>query len=283
MKNIIYILLLCIIIITLCTHTYEAMTNWYELPKIAWSYWNNENLPEQIQHIVDNNREKLAGWKYIIINKNNEADYINSEDKPSVENLSVEHYSDWIRLYLIKKYGGVWIDISIILNDSLEDIYNKSITSDSELTGFRGKHFETSYTPVIENWFIMAPKGSEVIRLWLEEYEKAINMGFLKYKEDALNNNVNFQNIFGDNKSEVYLTQHGCLQTVFQKRLNRIPKMHLEDAAESMFKIHWECSWDNQCLRDKINDTSYSKKVPYIKLRGGDRDGLNLKKYFEED
>ena len=275
---IIIFLILLFVFLLLNTNNNEGFEN-YNIPKIAWSYWDNE-LPEQIQQIVDNNRKMLKGWKYIIVNKKNESTYVNLEDKPDTSKLSVQHYSDWLRLYLLKAYGGLWIDISIILNDSLDEFYNQSVVVDSELSGFRGKHFETSGLPVIENWFIMAPRGSEVIRLWFEEYEKAINMGFIAYKKEAIKNGVNYQNIFGKRMWEVYLTQHGCLQVVLQKRLGREPSMYLEDAADSMFKIHHECSWEHSCLQEKINDYTFSKQLPYIKLRSEDRKGLDLALYF---
>ena len=276
---ILLIFLLVILLLIQLQKSTEAFEN-YNLPKIVWSYWDSE-LPTQIQQFVKHNTKVLKGWKYIVVTKENESTYINPEDKPNTNKLSIEHYSDWVRLYLLKNYGGVWMDISIILNESLDEFYNQSIVVDSELSGFRGKHFETTDIPVIENWFIMAPRGSEVIQLWLEEFEKAIDMGFLAYKKEALKNDVNFQNIFGKSMREVYLTQHGCLQVVLQKRLAREPSMYLEDAVDSMFKIHDECKWDKTCLHKKINDFTYSKNIPYIKLRGSDRKGLDLALYFD--
>ena len=50
-----------------------------------------------------------------------------------------------------------------------------------------------------------------------------------------------------------------------------------------MFKIQWGCDWNLDCLNEKINNKTYSKKIPYIKLRGNDRKDLDLTKYFEDD
>jgi hypothetical protein len=256
----------------------------YELPKIVWSYWNSDSLPEQIKLIYENNKKILNGWEYILLNDSNKYEYIDIDDDTSIKNLSPEHYADWIRLYLLKKYGGVWMDISILLNENFDRLRNKSLEIKSELTGFDSPiHEDNSIDlPVVENSFIMAPKNSNLISLWYDEYMKAIKQGFKEYKMEQIQNGVNYQNIFGKgNDNEVYLTQHGCLQVVFQKRLTTLPRMYLESTNKSMYKIHYECSWDKKCLQEKINDTSYSKKIPYIKLRGIDRKDLDLTKYFQ--
>ena len=41
-----------------------------------------------------------------------------------------------IQSYLLKKYGGVLMDISIIVNTTFDDLWNKSFIKKSELTGF---------------------------------------------------------------------------------------------------------------------------------------------------
>jgi hypothetical protein len=59
--------------------------------------------------------------------------------------------------------------------------------------------------------------------------------------------------------------------------------MYIQSGLDSMYKIQSECGWDHNCLKNKINDKSYSKKIPYIKLRGDDRKGLDLTNYFKND
>jgi len=284
-KNILIILIIIIIILLylLLKKNYSEGFGIqdYDLPKIVWSYWDSDTLPEQIQLIYDNNKKQLSNWDYRLVTNSNKKDYIGDDDIK--KDLSPQHYADWLRLYLLKKYGGVWMDISIIVNYTFDDLWNKSFIKKSELTGFNMSNLENNSVniPVIENWFIMAPKNSEIISLWYEEYTKAIEMGFKSYKMEQISNGVNFQNIFGNNEDEVYLTQHGCLQVVLQKRLNREPNIFINLASETMFKIQSDCEWNNKCLQEKINNTSYSKKIPYIKLRGVDREHLNLATFFQ--
>ena len=287
-KNILIILIISIVLLFYylnknSTEGFDNKENIYDLPKIIWSYWNTDTLPEQIKLIYENNKKKLNNYDYKLVTNSNKKEYLGDDDIKT--ELSPEHYSDWLRLYLLKKYGGVWMDISIIVNTTFDDLWNKSFIKKSELTGFNNSALEDKniHIPVIESWFIMAPKNSEIILLWYEEFNRAIKEGLLNYKKEQIKNGINFQNIFGNDKEdEVYLSIHGCLQVVLQKKLNREANMYIQNANESMFKLQEECGWDNKCFNTKINDISYSKKIPYIKLRGIDRNNLDLTKYFQE-
>ena len=285
-KRILLILLIITIVVIILLY-YLSKKN---LPKIVWSYWDSDTLPEQIQLIYENNKKKLDGWNYILVNSLNKKKYLGKDDiYDNLEELSITEvqYSDWLRLYLLKKYGGVWLDITIIINTTIDDLYSKSVKSQSELTGFNNSNLEVKdiNIPVIESWFIMAPINSEVISLWYKEFDTALKEGLLHYKRRQIKDGVNYQNIFGDNnlnESEIYLSIHGCLQVVLQKKLNRKANIINYNASDTMFKLQSDCKWDKKCLQEKINNKSYSKKIPYIKLRGIDRKDLDLTNYFKD-
>ena len=243
-KNILLFIIIIIIItciLFLLIKNKESFQLIYIIPKVVWSYWDKDELPKDISLIVNNNKKILSDWNYIVLTPSNINEYVFEEYK-SKDTISPQHYADWLRLYLLEKYGGVWMDISIILNNNFDDLYKKSIEINSELTGFNAFHTDKEY-PVIENWFIMAPRGSEVINLWKQEYNNALEKGFLDYKKSQISAGVNYQNIFGDKLDEIYLMQHGCLQVVLQKKLNRKAKIYYEDPSNSMLKIQWDCGW----------------------------------------
>ena len=284
-NNIILLIILLIICIYLIPR--DGFSN-YDLSKVIWSYWHSDDMPEQIRQIQENNKRKLIGWNIVIVTKTNKYNYIDKVDDKYADSLllSHAHYADWVRLYLLKKYGGVWMDASIIINNPqyLNYLWNESVMQKYELTGFNLSALEDNSVedPVIENWFIMAPKGSEIISLWFEEFEKALDMGFLQYKNNSISNGIKYQNIFRDGYFDVYLTQHGCLQVVLQKRINRKPKIFYKNAMDTMFKIQGDCGWKQDCFKEKILDKSYSKKIPFIKLRSDERVNLDLTTYFKD-
>ena len=264
----------------------------YTLPSIAWMYWDTPTRPDLIQKIHDYNLKHVGSWTVHFLDKTSVYKYIPKSEFPRKYNgLKPAHKADWIRLTLLSKYGGVWIDASILLNDSsaLDRLRKQSIEKQSAFTGFSYRNKEPGKKSIrgislyIENWFIMAPKESIIIKLWLEEYEKAIELGFMSYRHSLDEIGVDTSRIF-EKPTSTYLTQHACLQKVLQTGLAKIPPMIILPAEESMFKLRYKCKSDSSCIMNSLQDApEASKSIPYIKLISADRDeDVDLSEYFDE-
>jgi len=145
----------------------------------------------------------------------------------------------------------------------------------SEFTGFSyNSDTKDNILTYIENWFIMAPLNSTVIQLWSKEYTQAINRGFLYYKKSLFQEqDIHIiEKIYKKDNKDVYLTQHACLQAVVQKRLKKKVPMLLYKSELTMFKLHCQCDWDAACIKYRMKHDKSIKKIPFIKLRGPDRD-----------
>jgi hypothetical protein len=256
----------------------QLKRNPYHLPKIVWTHWDSETPPEHVQKTIERMRQKLPDWKVNFITTDQYLRSINQEEIPAgFGTLRLEHQADWIRLKLLKTYGGCWIDSGIILNQSIDPIYRDCVSSKADLLVFKilGSQTNPRY-PIAENWFIMAPPQSPMITLWLEEYERAIKMGFKRYKERLHDEGVDLQKLM-TKRDDVYLTQHGCYQKVIQQRMPPNATIVYHTAEDTMFKIHaQDCKWDKQCIWTKLKDVEYCKTIPYIKLRGGDRKHVDI-------
>jgi hypothetical protein len=125
----------------------------------------------------------------------------------------------------------------------------------------------------IENWFIMAPPNSPVIKLWYEEYTDAVKIGFIHYKKKVFSS-IDVSNIYSKEDDNTYLTQHAALQYVLQVRMREKPNILIVDAADTMFKPHVDCGWKSGCVIEYINRTPKEKQPPYIKLRSNERNAL---------
>lgn len=250
----------------------------YDLPKIVWTHWDSENPPEQVMKTIDRMRKMLPDWQVNFITTDKYLSSINQEEIPTgLQTLRVEHQADWIRLKLLKQYGGCWIDSGIILNQSINSLYRDCVSSKADLLVFKilGTQTNPKY-PIAENWFIMAPPQSPMITVWLEEYERAIKLGFKRYKDRMKAEGVDLQNLM-KRPEDVYLTQHACYQKVIQQRMPLGSKVVYHTAEETMFKIHAnDCKWDKQCIWKRLKDVEYCRTIPYIKLRGGDRKNVDI-------
>lgn len=82
-----------------------------------------------------------------------------------------QYFSDMVRLALLETFGGSWIDVTIIMNDSLENMFFAQMQAHEHKTiaGFSlSMHGSKNngYFDALENWFIMAKKGSAPLREW---------------------------------------------------------------------------------------------------------------------
>lgn len=137
--------------------------------KVIWSFWHDDKLPLLT-------RVCMKSWKIhnpdYIINMLSEATlskFIDVRQLPVIyPKLSYQHKSDIIRLSLLKKYGGYWIDASILLNKPLRTQWEPM---KYDVGGYEADHFKSDKgISMLENWFLAAPKDSPLIKDWYDEF-----------------------------------------------------------------------------------------------------------------
>lgn len=94
---------------------------------VIWTFWWQGELgaPESIQMCLNSIRKNANGKKVIVIDQNNYTQYVEftQEIMDSFKNgiITVTHFSDLLRMNLLSRYGGVWLDATIILVEPLKD------------------------------------------------------------------------------------------------------------------------------------------------------------------
>lgn len=176
------------------------------------------------------------------------------------------HSADLVRLPCLHEYGGVWLDVSIILFRSLEEICWDVLqgTNDYELAGFvlENVHKEHQHSlAYLENWFIAAKKGDP----WIARWHKI----FVTYWSDegrvesqGVTDHTLFKHLnFGGYRSDMidYLAQHVSYQRLrlledpndgfsgpeyFQKH------MYLLDCREEGYYLPHKTKWQGQVAFD---------------------------------
>lgn len=96
-------------------HNSERVVNY----RIWTCWWQGEgNMPEIIRMCL-NRLKKATDKEVVVITKNNYAQWIDIPDflKKRIENkqIGVAHLSDYIRIALLCKYGGLWIDSTVFV------------------------------------------------------------------------------------------------------------------------------------------------------------------------
>ena len=291
MAKYIFLFILCIILGLVYKYHYirESFEPFeaYDLPRTIWIYWDQSELPNDINAIIKNNKNVLDGWTINVLNSDNLNTYLDTASFPkNYDKLSIENKSDYIRLKLLEKNGGVWMDASIIINskEDFENLFSECLKSNIDLMAFTlgNKDYSYNYHQYIENWFLVAPRNSKLINLWLIEFEKAIDMDFDKYIE-FIQDDLHVKICDHIKSYGTYLTQHIALQTVLQKKLTNLkPTILLKSSEDTMFKLPTDCNWEKECIKNKFNnETENVKKIPYLKFIGSHRKyGMNFDNFL---
>ncbi len=149
--------------------------------KTIWIFWLQgwENAPLLQQEVVESWIINNPGWKIEKISKENIKDYVSDIDYiyDSNKNISPAALSDIVRLSLLKNYGGVWADSTLLCMQPLDSWIHKTI----EKSGFwmyhgNGAKMNKFLGPV--SWFIVSVKNSYIIEKWklkVDEYWKNRN------------------------------------------------------------------------------------------------------------
>jgi hypothetical protein len=194
------------------------------IPKIIWTYWDDrDNIPPIVADCLSQYVKGLVphGWEIRLLHKSSQMvqNYLKGHHKAA--ELSKPAFSDWLRLHLLRDYGGCWLDASIYVDDPkalgvLIDL--AKFSNGVEVVGYHNGLMQTNDKyPVIESALLMAVPKSQFIQVWLEEFMKATAMGFRAYNKELPSRGVDTQKILSHQGLGVYLT----VQTTAQAAMMR--------------------------------------------------------------
>ena len=107
---------------------FQSSTSESSIPKdyVIWTLWwqGEENMPQIIKECRQSLLNNANGHRVILVNKDNYKQYItlpkHIEEKFISGKISFAHFSDIIRLSLLAKYGGLWVDSAIYVLRPIE-------------------------------------------------------------------------------------------------------------------------------------------------------------------
>lgn len=142
--------------------------NNHSIPKIIWIYWDPIKDSPLVNICIQQAQIIHSDYKVIIVNKDNLSSYL--QNLPQINNdLSFANYSDIIRLALLEKYGGIWVDASVLITENLDWILKNEHKTD--VIGFFADFITTNLDfPILENWILATSKNNCFIKDWYHEY-----------------------------------------------------------------------------------------------------------------
>lgn len=97
--------------------------------RIIWQYWGQgyEKVPEMVRFCLKSVERYKGDFLLVRLTDDNVSEYL--DFPPEIYQKSrvflKAHFSDLLRVALLTTYGGVWLDATILLTDSLPEYYFK--------------------------------------------------------------------------------------------------------------------------------------------------------------
>jgi hypothetical protein len=256
--------------------THVAVENTrYRIPHIFWSYWHDpDNVPNVVNECFISWRRNYPTYSIIIVNSNTISKFISRDELPRKFDQIKAHQlrSDFIRLALLKKYGGIWMDASILIIKPIEPIW---LDHKYDLALFNQPLLQTiKDKTVAENWFISAPKNSKIIELWSDEFTHGVDdfNTLEEYYDNLEKEGVDLQNVRTEG---TYLSMHASFLAIQNKYPVLLRNIYTEPANNVNNPLYYVVnknimigcfSFLNNFYFDK-----YNHKQPMIKLIGATR------------
>lgn len=239
------------------------------VPKIIWTYWHDLTPPKSVQICLASWHKNNSDYEIRLLNKETINTYLvdfNFQDY-NVENLA--NLSDIIRLKLLVKYGGIWLDASVFLNKGI-DCYLEILESNQlDLLCFMGlDHNNLSDLPITESWFLITKKNNELIIKWLEELDKCFKS--IDYK-DYFKTNYQDEYLMINEHNRDYLHVY-IASLIVLKRLKSDINIGLLNSKNNGFYYNYAFNFNySKIAKYFLLNTIFTKEPAIIKLTNKNR------------
>lgn len=250
--------------------------NYEEIPKRIWIYWEGKSKPNYVSFFINKIREKNPEHQVLFLDESNISDYLPFFKVDNSVSILPAHKSDVIRLMLLKNYGGIWLDATILLNRDLGWIHSIDRSNNYDLIGYYRKvSTKNLENPVIENWLMAAKKNNKFISSWLDELLPIIDLGSKGYWQ-RISKDENFDKIKQGISNPEYLLAYLAAQKV-QLNLKDSLNFYLKCCEEDAFFLQRTINWRPHKIAYLLSIYNCENlDFELIKLTGSDRLLINI-------
>lgn len=134
------------------------------LPRRIWIYWlqGEHAAPELVQRCIASWRRLNPGWDVVVLDQQSYRRYadpgIAEED---FNQLGIPMRSDLLRLALLERYGGVWVDATVLCVRPLDHFIHAYVAGSGWFAYARSRGER-----LVSSWFLAALPQHPVVRRW---------------------------------------------------------------------------------------------------------------------
>ena len=149
---------------------YETMELPHEHPRVVWWCWLQglDNAPDVVMACLRSLQKHLPrDYEIRVIDEQNWKEWVTLPqyivEKRSAGRIPAALFSDLLRLELLIRYGGTWIDATVLCTGMNADSMDARKLLESDLFLFQYTTPEGSTFKGISNWFISAHSNNKVL------------------------------------------------------------------------------------------------------------------------
>gem|GEM_PF-230390 len=248
------------------------------IPRIVWTWWDTPQPPLLVQRC-------LRGWARLnphfsirILHNDTLAHYL-GDIPPAVQQLAPAKRSDWLRLALLQRYGGIWLDASTLLTAPLDWILAEQQQSAADFVGYwLGRYTTDAACPVVESWLMAAPPASAFItavqREFAQEAAPRSGAAYIQHLRQR-GGEAYYQRLRQNIDIPDYLSIHLAMQAVLRSG-QAAYRLRLARAEDGPFYLHALGRWNRAALKVRLLFARAHTPPALVKLRQPDRKRLDL-------
>jgi len=255
--------------------------------RVIWTYWNDKNIPDLVLRCLNSIKRQNKDYSVITLHEDDIPDEVYkvfspesvSQGKKKLNDVSDhyhQHLSDILRIWLLKEYGGVWLDISTYCNAPID------VSLEGGYDFYAEYHDPSVYEatkeiPYFECILMSSNPNGKIINRWWEECKFLWTFDYpLKYIDYLTN--IQKVNLDGIHHFNSYLWPCLALRSVLTKNPNLVQHIKKKPLSEGYYFLPDSCDWD--CA--KMYKTYDEKKHKIVKLTHTLRSDLQIQKMILE-
>ena len=244
------------------------------IPRILWSYWQGGTPPLLVQRCFDHWRRLHPHFEIRILDARGVLQYLPAIPA-ALDGASAAKRADWIRLELLRRHGGIWLDASTILTQPLDWVLQEQARTGADFVGYYLQQYTSvPQRPVVENWFMAAPPGSAFI----EDLQREFTQEVIARTGEQYIAHLQAQGLYAQALQRIdmpaYLTMHLALQVILLRGGSY--RLSLSPAESGPYFLHVQGRWRRAALKLRLLFMRARGPLPpLIKLRSPDRRRLD--------
>lgn len=256
--------------------------NGFCIPRIVWFYWGDDVFPEDIQEMNDVSSRSLADFfTCLVVTPKNVSDYLDVRTfPPGFDEVCVQGRADYVRVSILEKFGGLYIDSSTYVNSGIEVeyLFLQALKAKRSVFGFEKQIAPMKF--LLELNFYGACQGSVFMKKYKEEYEIAlkgenIHMYVLKICYQLRRANFGpkykyFLNVECEN--DYFLANNVFLNVAFNNPLMANDVLMFR-STHNQYRLTKECNLNVECVRHRLLHDPVARAYAIIKVTRSQRNG----------